>query len=103
MSNANGVDDNNTDELSQMFSLLQNYPNRFSLSTVTKYSLSENNYVSLIVHNLLRQNVAELVKGEFGAGYHQVVFDRTKISNGMYFNRLTAGEFIQINKMLLMN
>ena len=86
----------------QNYSLDQNFPNPFNPSTVIRYGMPENANVSLVIYDIVGRKVAELVNGEEGAGYHEVMFDGSKLSTGMYFYKLTAGSFIQINKMLLL-
>jgi len=36
------------------------------------------------------------------AGYHTVVFDGAKLTSGMYLYRITAGNFVQVNKMMML-
>ena len=81
---------------------MQNTSNPFNLTAVISYVLPENAHVSLIVYNILGQQVSELVNGEVGAGYHQAVFNASRLASGIYFYRLTTDKFTQINKMLLM-
>jgi hypothetical protein len=88
--------------LPTVYVLEQNFPNPFNPSTVIRYALPENANVNLVIYDILGREVAELINGEAGAGYHEVKFDGSKLSSGIYFYKLTAGNFIQIKKMLLM-
>jgi Tol biopolymer transport system component len=88
--------------LPDKYVLNQNFPNPFNPTTIIRYSLPENANVSLIVYDILGRQVAELINSEVDAGYHQVEFNASKLSSGMYFYKLTAGNFVQINKMLLL-
>ena len=81
--------------------LEQNFPNPFNPSTVIRYALPENANVNLVVYDILGREIAKLVNGEVDAGYHQILFDGSKLSSGIYFYKLTSGAFIKINKMLL--
>ena len=86
----------------QNYSLDQNYPNPFNPSTTIKYALPENEKVTIDIYDLLGRKVAELVNGEVAAGYHEVKFNAGNLASGIYFYRLSAGSFTQVNKMLLM-
>ncbi|MDA3862175.1 MAG: T9SS type A sorting domain-containing protein [Melioribacteraceae bacterium] len=95
-----GVEDET--ELPTEFSLSQNYPNPFNPSTVIEFALPTSGNVSLKVFNSLGEEVAELVNTEMVAGYHSVNFDASNLSSGIYFYRITADNFIQAKKMLLL-
>jgi hypothetical protein len=85
------------------FILEQNYPNPFNPVTTIKYSIPEISKVSLILFNLLGEEVATLVNEEKVAGYYQVQFSaKGGYASGVYFYQLKAGDFIQTKKMLLM-
>jgi len=87
----------------------QNYPNPFNPSATIRYGLPNRSFVILSVFNTLGQQVVCLVQGEREAGYHNVVFDGSSLSSGLYFYRLEAcpverggaGEFIQTRRLLL--
>ena len=95
----NNLTDNKT--VPQSFELFQNYPNPFNPSTSIKYGLPEASHVRLIVFNTLGQCVATLVDDEKDAGFHEVLFDGSKLTSGMYFYRLQAGNFTSVQKMSL--
>lgn len=81
----------------------QNYPNPFNPSTKIRYALPCRSHVMLAVFNILGQQVRLLQDGEQEAGYHEVKFDATGLSNGVYFYQLKAGEFVQTKKLLLVH
>ena len=83
------------------FSLLQNYPNPFNPSTKIEFALPTQAHVSLKVYNMLGQVVATVVNGVMNAGAHSVTFDASKLSSGVYFYRIDAGNFSSIKKMVL--
>jgi hypothetical protein len=87
-----GVEDG-PDGLPTVFSLEKNYPNPFNPSTTIRYGLPRTSEVSLEVYNTLGQRVCTLVQEKKEAGYHEVKFDATRLSSGVYFCRLTARPF----------
>ena len=82
--------------------LAQNYPNPFNPTTTIQYSMPRRAAVTLIVYNTLGQQVAVLVNGSEGAGYHEVKFDGSGLASGVYFYRLQAGNFVQTKELLLL-
>jgi ligand-binding sensor domain-containing protein len=94
--------ENWSSELPREFRLLQNYPNPFNPSTNIKYELQRSSEVRLTVYDMLGREVSVLVNEKKDAGVHEVKFDGTGLSSGVYFYRLTAGSFTQTRKLVLM-
>lgn len=97
-----------TDEtnLPTQYRLAQNYPNPFNPTTVIEFSLPSAGDVKLDVFNILGQRVTTLVDQFLPAGVHQVTFNgKTNsgrpLASGVYFYRLTAGDFTESHKMVL--
>ena len=92
----------------EVFALANNYPNPFNPATTIKYALPQAADVVLTVYNVLGQPVRTLVAENQTAGRYVVEWDATndsghRLSSGMYFYRLQAGEdFRDIKKMLLL-
>jgi len=84
------------------FLLEQNYPNPFNPTTTIKYSVTEVSKVSLILFNLLGQEIITLVNDEKPAGNYSVNFNAVNLSSGVYFYRLQAGSFVETRKMILL-
>ena len=87
------------------FKLNQNMPNPFSGKTNISYQSPQNGKVTLKVYNLQGQVVKVLVDREQPAGYYNVTWDGKsdagrKISNGVYFYRLTTGGDIATKKLV---
>jgi len=83
------------------YSLSQNYPNPFNATTTIKYQLPAEGDVKLEVYNLFGQKVATLVDGKQQAGYRSVNWDASEISSGLYFYKLTVGDFTETRRMML--
>jgi hypothetical protein len=83
------------------FKLEQNYPNPFNPTTTISFSLSRSSNVSLKVYDILGQEVATLVNGFTAAGSYNATFDASHIASGVYFYKLTSGDFTQMKKMTL--
>jgi len=83
------------------YSLSQNYPNPFNATTTIKYQLPAEGDVKLEVYNLFGQKVATLVDGRQQAGYRSVNWDASEISSGLYFYKLTVGDFTETRRMML--
>jgi len=96
-----GVDVANSNVPSE-FSLGQNYPNPFNPSTMIRYGLPHKSDVQLLIFNTLGQQVSVLQNGEQEAGYHEVQFNGTALSSGVYFYRLRAGGFVETKQLLLL-
>lgn len=89
-------------EVPASYELLQNFPNPFNPSTVIKFGLPKNGFVTLKVYDALGKEVAQLVNGNLNAGTYNVDFNASRLSSGVYFYRISAGEFTEIRKMVLM-
>lgn len=84
------------------FSLMQNFPNPFNPSTVINYSTPVEGKVVLKVYDMLGREVATLVNEIKKAGSYNAAFNASKLSSGVYFYRLTAGQNIAERKFLLL-
>lgn len=80
------------------FKLAQNYPNPFNPTTTIKYQLPKPEKVKLEIYNIRGQRVETLVNEYKDAGYYSVEWNASRISTGVYFYRLTAGEFTSVRK-----
>jgi mannose/cellobiose epimerase-like protein (N-acyl-D-glucosamine 2-epimerase family) len=84
------------------FQLMQNYPNPFNPITTISYQLSAISFTTLKVYDAIGREIATLVNEMNEAGNYSIQFDAQKLSSGIYFYRLQAGEFVEVKKMLVM-
>jgi hypothetical protein len=82
------------------FVLEQNYPNPFNPSTKISYRLPVTSKVTLKVYNALGKEIATLVNEELPAGSHEVEFNGSTLSSGVYFYQLKSNNFIETKKMI---
>jgi hypothetical protein len=85
------------------YRLEQNYPNPFNPNTVIRYSISPGDaiqFVSLKVYDILGNEVATLVNEEKPTGSYEVKLNASTFSSGIYFYRLTVGNFSSVKKMI---
>jgi hypothetical protein len=88
--------------LPQEFALHQNYPNPFNAQTAISFQLSANSHVRLIVYDTAGRLVETLVEGWRSAGEHKLTFDASHLPSGMYFARLEAGDYVGVQKLILL-
>ena len=86
----------------QNFVLAQNNPNPFNPSTTISYCLSSASNVKLIVYNTLGETIEILENGYRNAGNYSINFNASDLPSGVYFYKLEAGQFSEINKMILL-
>ena len=85
-----------------VFALSQNYPNPFNPTTVIGYSIASASHVSLKVFDLLGREAAVLVNTQQVPGSYSAAFDASRLSSGVYFYRLDAGNFSDAKKLSIM-
>ena len=97
---ATGVESDETPE--DMGALLPNYPNPFRDTTTLAYSLTQPQYVTLAVYDLLGRRVAVVDEGLRLPAIHQVRFDAGALADGVYLYRLDAGGQVASRPMLVL-
>jgi len=84
------------------FSLSQNFPNPFNPTTKLKYKLKDPGLTNLSIFDILGREVITLVKEYQTSGVYELIFEATNLSSGVYFYKLTQGEFSISKKMLIL-
>ena len=86
------------------FSLSQNYPNPFNPSTTIHFSAARDELVTIKIYDVTGYEVEVLVSAEKQAGEYEIMFNPEaigkKLSSGVYFYKMTAGEFTDTKKLL---
>ena len=91
-----------TIKLPKRYSLSQNYPNPYNPSTTIEFSLPHPEYTTLKIYNLLGAEVATLVSDKLQAGIHKYQFDASQLASGVYYYQITAGDYREVKKMILL-
>ncbi|MBU1101626.1 MAG: SBBP repeat-containing protein [Bacteroidetes bacterium] len=93
-------------ELDRDFRLMNNYPNPFNPSTLISFSLEKSSHVKLDVFNSLGEHIVNLIDNDLNAGDHTSNWNgksssREMANSGIYFYRLTSGNYSEVRKMVL--
>jgi hypothetical protein len=84
-----------------VFFLSEAYPNPFNASVRLGYGLTEASDVTIGVYDISGRLVNILTNGKLKAGFHSVVWDGSATASGIYFVRMSAGEFKNVRKVTL--
>jgi len=91
-----------SDPISQGYVLKQNNPNPFTVSTQVSYNLPEEANVSIVVNNILGQQVLEIDRNNQDAGNHAITLDFSGKPDGIYFIALIA-DHKEVSKIKAIN
>ncbi|MBA4311624.1 MAG: hypothetical protein C0417_03235 [Chlorobiaceae bacterium] len=83
------------------YSLLQNFPNPFNPITRIQYFISQSKPVELKIYDINGHEIAKLVNEVQQPGDYTVEWDANNVASGMYFYRLTVGNYTETKKMIL--
>ncbi len=94
----------------EQFSLHQNYPNPFNPSTKIKFEIPLSRGVSegrgvltkLFIYDILGREIRTLVNENLKPGVYEVDFNAADLPSGVYFYKLSAGQFVDVKKMIIM-
>ena len=84
------------------FYLYQNYPNPFNPKTTIRFTISDVRFTILKVYGILGNEIATLVNERLSAGSYEVDWDGSNFTSGVYFYKITSGDFSDIKKMILL-
>ena len=83
------------------FRIHNNYPNPFNPSTTLSYEIAEQGQTTMIVYDILGNEVEILVNANQEPGRYELKFDGSQFASGVYFCKFTSGSHTKIIKMLL--
>jgi hypothetical protein len=82
--------------------LYQNYPNPFNPVTKIRYEIAKAGMVTIQIFDVLGRAVRTLVNEEKAAGVYETSFNGSGLASGLYFYRLTAGNYTNVKKLILL-
>lgn len=88
-------------EVPAKFILNQNYPNPFNPSTNISFSVTLRGLVRIQVFDIMGREISVLINETLEPGNYQVTFNAENLSSGIYYYRLSAGNFSETRKMIL--
>lgn len=96
-----------SNNLPSEFAVTQNYPNPFNPITTIAFDVPVPSEVNIAVFNVLGQRVTTLVNGRKEAGEYTIDWNGTsdggnRVASGIYFYRITAGDFVKTKKMMML-
>ncbi|MCB0721664.1 MAG: T9SS type A sorting domain-containing protein [Ignavibacteriae bacterium] len=84
-----------------VYELYQNYPNPFNPTTKIKFDIPQPGFVTLKVYDITGKEVATLVNSNLEPARYEVNWNGTQFASGVYFFRINAGDFVKVQKMIL--
>lgn len=90
-----------SNNIEEKYYLHQNYPNPFNPLSVIEFFIPESGVVELLIYNSIGEKVDELLNSFLLHGIHQITFNGSKLSSGVYFYVLRTKNYVSTKKMLL--
>jgi photosystem II stability/assembly factor-like uncharacterized protein len=89
-------------EIAGEYRLSQNYPNPFNPSTKIEMYIPVSAIVKVVVYDILGREIKTLLNDKLNRGIHEINFDGSNLSSGVYFYTCSSGNFIQTKTMVLL-
>jgi len=81
--------------------LEQNFPNPFNPATIIRFALPVSGYVTLKIYDVTGRVVSEIIKGNLNVGQHEINFNASDLSSGVYFYKLISADYSETKRMVL--
>lgn len=88
--------------LPESFNLYQNYPNPFNSSTVFKYDVPFMTDVKIILYDITGKFISEIQNSSRNAGRYSAIINSDNLSSGVYFLKMTAGNYIYAKRIVIL-
>ncbi len=84
------------------YKLYPTYPNPFNASATIRFAIPKYSNITCTIYDVTGRNVKTLLQTALPAGVHEMRFDGTRLASGTYFVRLSAGKFVNQQKIVLL-
>ena len=88
-------------DIPNSYSLSQNYPNPFNPSTKIKFGVPKSGGVRLVIYDAIGREVATVVNEQLNAGTYEAQWNASNFPSGVYFYKITSGDFSETKKLIL--
>ena len=92
---------NGNNNISNSFYLKQNYPNPFNSQTLIKYEIRKKDFVTLEIYDVTGKKIESLINQNLNAGQYTSIWNSENYPSGVYFYKLSTGDFSETKKMIL--
>jgi len=88
-------------EIPDRISLSQNFPNPFNPNTIIRFQIKDSRFVTLKIFDILGKEIETLVNEKQAPGTYEVNLDGSNYPSGVYYYKITAGDYSETKKMIL--
>lgn len=83
------------------YELTLNYPNPFNPVTKIRFALPKSSFAKLVVYDMLGRELETLVNEQLSTGTYEADWNAAQFTSGVYYYKLSAGDFTETKKMIL--
>ena len=84
-----------------IYALYNAYPNPFNPITTLRYAMPKMGYISINIYDLSGRKIENMFNGIQQPGNHTIIWDSSEYTSGIYFAKMTAGQYINTQKLML--
>jgi hypothetical protein len=84
------------------FKLYQNYPNPFNPYTTIEFDIIKRGNVRIVLYDILGKEVKTIVNEVVEPGKYRVTYSAENLASGLYFYKMTSGDFTDVKRMVIM-
>lgn len=92
---------NISNEVPSIYSLSQNYPNPFNPTTIIKFQIKDSRFVTLMIFDMLGKEIEAPVNEKLQPGTYEIGWNASEYTSGVYFYKITVGDFTDTKRMVL--